>query len=133
MSNEDAMKPKRKILVVDDEVSYTRLLKLSMEQTNEYSVKAVNWPEDAVPTAKKFKPDLILLDVMMPRMFGGDVATQLRADEDLKNIPIVFLTATMNKETVDEHHGEIKGETFMAKPVSRDELIAYIENHLGGA
>ena len=123
---------KKRILLLDDEVSFTRLLKLNLEQTNRYEVRAENWPEDVLAAAREFKPDLMLLDVMMPRMFGGDIAAQFRADEELKGIPIVFLTATVRKQRVDEHAGMISGYPFLAKPATTEEVIACIEKHLGG-
>ncbi|MBI3414122.1 MAG: response regulator [Verrucomicrobia bacterium] len=123
---------KKRILILDDEVSFTRLLKLNLEQTNRYEVRAENWPEDALKAAREFKPDLLLLDVMMPRMFGGDVAAQFRADDELKNIPIVFLTATVRRHRVDEHGGKISGYPFLAKPATTEEVIACIESNLAG-
>jgi CheY-like chemotaxis protein len=122
---------KNRILVVDDEVSFTRLLKLNLEQTGDYEVRVENWPEDVLKAAKDFKPDLILLDVMMPRMFGGDVAARLRAEEEFKKTPIVFLTATVRKQRVQEHEGMISGYPFLAKPASVEEVIDCIEKNLG--
>lgn len=123
---------KKRILILDDEVSFTRLLKLNLEQTNRYEVRAENWPEDALKAAREFKPDLMLLDVMMPRMFGGDVAAQFHADEELKSIPIVFLSATVRRHRVDEHGGMISGYPFLAKPATTEEVIACIEKNLAG-
>ncbi|MBI4327237.1 MAG: response regulator [Chloroflexi bacterium] len=121
---------KKRILVVDDEASFTRLLKLNLEQTNQYEVRVENWPEDALPAAREFQPDLIMLDVMMPRLFGGDVASRLRADPALKDTPIVFLSAAVRKERVTEHDGVIHGFPFLAKPASLEDVVAFIEKHL---
>src|SRR2546426_9287773 len=79
---------KKRILLVDDETSFTRLLKLNLEQTDDYEVRVENWAEDALMAAREFRPDLVLLDVMMPRMIGGGVAALLRADASLKETPI---------------------------------------------
>ena len=115
---------KKRILIVDDEASFTRLLKLNLEQTNQYEVRVENWPEDALPAAREFQPDLIMLDVMMPRLFGGDVASQLRADPALKATPIVFLSAAVRKERVTEHDGVIHGFPFWpSRPASRTWLL----------
>ena len=100
---------KKRILVVDDEVGFTRLLKLNLEQTGQYEVRVENWAEDAPRAVREFRPDLIFLDVMMPRLFGGDVASKIRADPSLKDTPIVFLTATVTKARVQEHEGLISG------------------------
>src|SRR5262245_22432169 len=97
----------KRILIVDDDVSFTRLLKLNLEETNDYAVRVENWAEDALKAAREFRPDLVLLDVMMPGMVGGDVASALQADPDLKSTPIVFLTAAVTKQRVQEHGGSI--------------------------
>src|SRR3982750_3121488 len=100
---------RKRILLVDDEASLTRLLKLQLEQTNNFDVRIANWAEDALPIAREFQPDLVLLDVIMPRFVGGDVAAFLRADERLRNVPILFLTAAVSKRRVEEHDGMISG------------------------
>ena len=91
---------KKRILLVDDEKSFTNLLKLNLEETGSYEVRVENWAEDAYTAAKEFKPDLILLDIIMPRMPGGNVAAQIKEDTDLRNTPIVFLTAAVRKQQV---------------------------------
>ena len=92
------MTKKKRILIVDDDVASTRLLKLNLEQANAYEVRVENWPEEALATAQDFQPHLIILDVMMPRNFGGDVAARFRADETLRQTPIVFFTAAVGKK-----------------------------------
>ncbi len=77
--------------------------------------------------ARQFKPDLILLDVIMPDMSGGEVAYQIEADRNVKKTPIVFLTAAAKKE--DE--GNISGRTIIAKPFDPDQLVACIKDNLG--
>src|ERR1041385_1981538 len=94
-----------RILIVDDEESFTRLLKLNLEVGGAYRVRSENHAPHAVAAAKEFMPDLILLDVMMPEMDGGDVASALQADPELKHIPIVFLTAAVKKEEVNSRGG----------------------------
>jgi len=121
---------RRRILVVDDEIGFTRLLKLALEQTNDYEVRIENWPERALTTAREFRPDLVLLDLVMPRMFGGDVATGLRADASLAAIPIVFFTASVSKTSLKKHDGIISGFPFLAKPSSVEEVIQLIEQRL---
>lgn len=120
----------KKILLVDDEQSFTRLLKLNLEQTGNYEVYVVNWPEDALEAAKEFQPDLVLMDVMMPRLFGGDVAASFQRDARLKSIPIIFLTAAVPKSRVADHDGLISGFPFLAKPSSVAEVIQKVEQQL---
>ena len=121
---------KKRILIVDDEISFTRLLKLNLEQTGQYEVRVENWAEEALKAAKTFKPDLIMLDIIMPRIFGGDVAAGIRADADLKAIPIIFLSAAVRKQRVDEHGGILGGYPYLAKPASIDEVLECIEKSL---
>jgi len=121
---------KKRILLVDDEKSLTSLLKLNLEDTGNYEVRVENWPEDALPAARAFKPDLVLLDLIMPRMPGGNVAAQIDADPQLKGTPIVFLTAAVRKHQVEENEGIICEHPCLAKPASVEEVIAMIEKHV---
>jgi CheY-like chemotaxis protein len=121
---------KKKILVVDDEGSMTRMLKRNLEATNHYSVRAENSSTAAVAAAIEFLPDLILMDVMMPGMDGGDVAAKLKEDKRVSHIPIVFLSAIVKKEETQPTGSNIGGVTFLAKPVKLEDLITCIENHL---
>ena len=122
---------KKKILVVDDEASLTRMLRRNLEATGKYEVKEENSGAQAYASAKQFQPDMILLDVMMPDMDGGAVAAQIQDDENLKHIPIVFLTAIVQKEEAEDTGSNIGGRTFIAKPVKLDDLITCIEDKLG--
>ncbi|MFK7851296.1 MAG: PleD family two-component system response regulator [Akkermansiaceae bacterium] len=121
-----------RILVVDDEVSFTRLLKLNLEATGRYEVLTENNPLVALPAAIYFKPDIVLMDVMMPGLDGGDVASRFGEHPELMDIPIIFLTATVRHSEVDERHGEIGGLHFLSKPVSMPELLGCLDEHFSG-
>jgi CheY-like chemotaxis protein len=122
---------KKKILIVDDEVKFTRLLKLTVEQTGAYTVQVENRPEEAVGAAERFLPDLALMDVMMPGIDGGTLAARYRTSETLKQVPIVFLTAAVKRAELQEHNGKIGGYPFLAKPVDVHEIIRCLQEHLG--
>ena len=92
MSRNTNTKPKR-ILVIDDELSVTRLLKLRLESTGAYAVRTVNRGSEGFQAAREFEPHAILIDVIMPDRSGLDVAYDIRAEERLKGVPIIFLTA----------------------------------------
>jgi CheY-like chemotaxis protein len=94
-------------------------------------VRTENSSSAAVTAASEFLPDLILMDMMMPGMDGGDVAAKLKEDKRLSHIPIVFLTAIVKKEEAQPTGSKIGGLTFLAKPVMLDDLITCIENHVG--
>jgi len=123
---------RKKILVVDDEPGFTRLLKLNLEGTDDYEVRLETWAEHALGTARAFEPDLILLDVVMPRLRGDQVAAQLRADAKVGTTPVVFLSAVVDKRQVRESDGLIDGQPFIATPASVEEIVEGIERHLTG-
>ncbi len=117
---------KKRILLLDDEASFTRMLRLNLERTGRYEVREENRGAQGLAAATQFKPDLILLDVIMPDADGGDVAARIKADKNLKDTPIVFLTAVVTKK----EEGVIGGRPFLAKPVSLQEVIDCIEKYL---
>jgi CheY-like chemotaxis protein len=119
---------KKKILIVDDEVDFTRVLKLNLDAFGKYEVRAENDSSIALDTLRAFKPDLVLLDIMMPAVDGGEIAHQIEEDESLSDTPVVFLTATVTKEEVaSSNRGHIGGHVFIAKPVGIKELVACID------
>ena len=120
---------KKRILLIDDEKSFTNLLKLNLEDTGNYEVRVENWAEDALPAAQQFKPDLVLLDIIMPRLPGGNVAAQIKEDPALKDTPIVFLTAAVRKHQVEENDGIICDFPCLAKPATVEMVIEMIEKH----
>jgi len=121
---------KRKILIIDDEASFTRLLKLNLEQSGKFEVRTENRGSQAVQTARAFKPDLILLDIIMPDMDGSEVANRLKGEPVTKDTPILFLTALVKDQEVESKSGTIGGHIFLAKPITTDELITNIEKTL---
>lgn len=121
---------KKKILIVDDEAVFTRMVKLNLEQTGQYEVREENRALRALPAAREFKPDLILLDVIMPGMDGGELAASLQADYALRKTPIVFLTATVSPSEAKSGGFTSGGFLFLAKPVALKDLIQCIETHV---
>jgi CheY-like chemotaxis protein len=122
---------KKRILVVDDEPTITRLLKLNLEQTGEYEVATENTPKAALAVAEEFQPHLLLLDVVMPGLDGGSLSSQIQTSPKLKGTPIVFLTAAVSREEVRARQGLVGGLPFLAKPVSLHEVLACLKEHLG--
>jgi CheY-like chemotaxis protein len=120
----------KRILLVDDEVALTKMLKRNLEGTQRFAVQEVNDGLQAVAAAREYRPDLIILDVMMPGIDGGEVAAQLAADDTTRAIPIVFLTAIVSREDVPAAGGTIGGRIFLAKPVRFADLLACIDSHL---
>jgi len=118
---------KKRILLVDDEATITRTLKLYLEGTGNYEVLAENQGSRALATARKFRPDVILLDLVMPDTDGSEVAEQLRDDEILCTTPVVFLTALVRPGEVADADGAIGGYQFIAKPLDPERIVACVE------
>jgi CheY-like chemotaxis protein len=122
-------KGKRRVLIVDDDANSTHLVKILLERSGPYLVLEENDPTKANQTAHNFKPAVILLDIVMPKIDGGELAKQIEADQELHDTPIIFLTALVT-------HGEamsglqMQGHPMVAKPISIPELIEAIEKHL---
>jgi CheY-like chemotaxis protein len=121
---------KKKILVVDDEESITTVFKLLIENSGKYEVLTETKGSRAIAAAKQFKPDLVLLDIMMPDLDGGEVARKMKADKDTKDIPIVFVSAAVTKEEAKKQGTIQGGYPIVAKPVSEEELIETIEKYI---
>lgn len=119
---------KKRIFIVDDESGFTRLLKLTLERSGRYTVLEENDGTKAWLAAREFKPDMIFLDIVMPKIDGGDVAQQIRSDPLLAHVPIVFLTAIVSQK---ETNNQIGGYPFIAKPVSISAITRCIEDSLG--
>ena len=121
--------PKTRVLLVDDEVIVSRTLKMFLDDNGGFEVRVENAGSQALATARDFRPDIIFLDIVMPDTDGGTVAAQIKADEDLHDTPIVFLTALVTPEETGGGQNEIGGHAFLAKPVDPDTVIAYIEKY----
>jgi len=121
---------KKRILVIDDEQDLTKLIKLNLEKTGKYEVRTEHNGLLGVIAAKQFKPNLILLDIMMPGVDGVEVCNRLDSEKDTKGIPIVFLTALISAEEVNDKRGIIAGHPFIAKPIDIEQLIDAIEKNL---
>lgn len=121
---------RKTILLIDDETGFTKIVKLTLESAEKaYHVHECNDPSKALQIAREIHPDLIVLDVIMPEVDGGDVLALLKADPVLKKTPVIFLTATVTKQEVTSHNGHIGGSIFLAKPVSLEELERCIEEN----
>lgn len=119
------MENKRKILIVDDEQDIVEFLKYNIEKAD-YEVSTANDGEEAIKMVTSFSPDLILLDVMMPKMDGMEVCTRIREMENIDQPIIAFLTSRA------EDYSQIAGfnagaDDYIAKPVKPRVLISRIE------
>ena len=123
----ECAKSGHKILVVDDAAANVKLLNEMLGQ--DYEVLAATNGEDALSLASTQSPDLILLDVVMPDMDGYAVCRALKANEDTKNIPVIFITSMHEQE--DERKGlEIGAIDYITKPFSFSLVKARVKNHI---
>ena len=126
------MPEKKKILLIDDEKDFCFFVKKNLEATGEFEVITANRGEEGINLAREKKPDLILLDIVMPKMMGEDVAAALTNGPETKNIPLVFLTAQVTKEEIGiDSIKEIGGHLFTAKPLATEKLVSSIKTILG--
>ena len=122
---------KKRILVVDDTTDISTPLKMYLEKTGAYDVRVENLGAKALDAAKEFKPDLILLDVVMPDVDGGDVAAQLEDDPATAKIPVVLLTASVTRQEASEGGGIRGGRVILSKLIPMKEIVEFIKNYLG--
>ncbi|MDZ7681766.1 MAG: response regulator transcription factor [Fodinibius sp.] len=119
------MSDKQTILVVDDEEDLLDLIEYNLKQEGFNVLKAKDGIE-GIEMARQYSPDLVLLDIMMPKMDGMEVVEKMRADKELKPIPIIFLTARGDEKT--EVEGLDKGgDDYITKPISTTKLISRIK------
>ncbi len=130
MEDTTASGDKATILIVDD--TPDNIAALSALLRGQYRTKAATSGARALTLAAESPPpDLILLDVMMPSLDGGTLASQLQISTKLKGVPIVFLTAAVTREEVRARRGLVGGLPFLAKPVDLHEVLACLKRHLG--
>ena len=90
--------PKETILIVDDEADLLELIEYNLKREGYNVLKAENGAE-GLRLARKHHPDLVLLDIMMPRMTGTDVLRAMKDEPELRGVPVIFLTARADEET----------------------------------
>lgn len=115
----------KKILVVDDDPDITMLVKVKLEKTGRFSVRATNKGANALEIALSEIPDLVLCDIDMPDKSGGDVAKELLDTPETKHIPILFFSSLVSKG--DLRDGKVGGREMIPKSSSPEELIRRID------
>ena len=115
---------KDKILVIDDEEDILDLVEYNLKQHG-YKVSCISTGEEVLETVHSFKPDLILLDLMLPGVDGFDVCKDLKSQPDTKDIPVIMLTA--KSEDIDVVTGlELGADDYITKPFSPRVLVARV-------
>jgi len=123
----DTNKPR--ILIVDDNPRFSHSARLILQESGQYVVCEENEAASAVETARSFRPDLILLDLVMPQLDGAEVAAQVESDWALLGVPIVFVTGLVTRD--EARNGQrIDGHRVVSKPVSSFDLLGAVEESL---
>lgn len=119
---------KKRVLIVDDEPDIVETIKFNLEVENIECITAYDG-EEALAKAKRERPDLILLDIMLPIMNGYKVARLLKFDEAFKKIPIIMLTARVQERDV-ELGRETGADEYVTKPFDMSELMVLVKKYL---
>ncbi len=117
---------KKKVLVVDDEESLTFFLKLNLELTGVYQVFTAADGQEGIKAAIEHRPDLILLDIIMPGMDGFETLEHLKQSEETKRTPVIMLTAKAESANLDRSI-TLGADFFLPKPFTMENLTNFIE------
>jgi DNA-binding response OmpR family regulator len=118
----------RKVLLIDDEEEMVEMVSVSLSAAG-YAMTTAFESLQGIEKAKNEKPDLILLDIMMPGMDGYEICRRLKALEETKNIPVIFFTAMGNVD-LEEKVFAVCGRDFIRKPFEPEELLEKIKKAL---
>jgi len=120
-----------KVLLIDDEVDFTELLAANLQDSG-FEVRQINDPTLAIREARAFLPDICVIDLVMPRMDGGDVVNALKADPSLSETPVLMLTALVEEDPDDNGELQMKGGlAFVSKTSELKVIINAINRQLG--
>ncbi|MCX5677506.1 MAG: response regulator [Candidatus Omnitrophica bacterium] len=116
----------KKILIIDDEAEFCRVVKQNLEMKGDYRVEVATDGKGGIDAALRNKPDLILLDIIMPGMGGFDVLRELKSKKETTSIPVIMLTAVDSEEAKEKALG-LYDEEYIVKPVLLGDLDSKIK------
>ncbi len=122
--------PKRRVMIIDDEEDFLMMTKKNLERTGVYEVATLPSARDVVSHVHSFKPDIILLDIIMPGKGGVEVCKEINNDPEGRHIPVIIISA-LDKDTDKIKAYEAGVTAYLAKPIEKKDLIAKIEKILG--
>ncbi|MDH5477010.1 MAG: response regulator [Nitrospinota bacterium] len=118
-----------RILIVDDDPNVSLLMRLTLSRDGDFDLQVASNGEDALQMADQFHPDLMLLDLMMPGIDGMEVCRRIKADDNLRNISVIMVTA--KREPGDIIKGmNLGADDYITKPFNPEELLARVRVHL---
>ena len=118
----------KKIVIIDDEPTVTKMLVYRLEAKG-YEITTAIDGKEGVALIRSQKPDLIILDYLLPDMTSKEVADNIKKDDELSRIPIILITASV--EDIDEKAKECSAVDFMAKPIEPETLYQKVEKQIG--
>lgn len=119
----------KKILVIDDETELLKAISIRLK-TSGYEVSTAQDGQEGLEKAKSLNPDLIVLDILMPKMDGYEVCRLLKFDEKYKSIPVIMLTA--KTQDIDKAMGKKVGaDDYITKPFETQDLVEKIKKYIG--
>ncbi len=124
------MSDSKRILVVDDDRIFLKIVEHDLTK-NGFSVMTAQSAEEGILLARTENPDLILLDIHMPNIEGGEVVELLQEDLQTQDIPIIFVTALLSKDEEIRRKNVLAGHYFLSKPYKIEELLEKIDKYLG--
>lgn len=119
-----------RVLAIDDEPDFTTFIKVGLETHGGFVVREENDSNNAVAAAAEFEPHVILLDIMMPGLDGGDLLAMLKQQPRTADVPVILLTALVGPGDAIGHHLLSAGHLFLPKPVEIEEVISSIKECL---
>ncbi len=126
------MEPKKNILVVEDSETSAILIQSLFEENNLYKVYVENKSTKAIQKIKKVMPDIILLDLMLPRVDGFTLLSQIKEDPEIKDIPVVVVSAKTENSDV-EHALQLGAIDYVKKPIGTNKLFERVHKLLENA
>src|SRR5689334_5751839 len=120
--------PKPRILVVDDDEAVLEFMRAKLGAR--FAVSGTTRPEQVLALARREPPQLILCDIEMPGMDGGDLSAALYAADELRDIPVLFLTGLVSADELKARQGQLGGRAAISKDAPIAELVARIESLL---
>ena len=120
---------KKKILIIDDEPTILLVSRRRLEANN-YEVITASSGKEGIEKAFTFKPNLILLDLVMPELDGFEVCKRLKVSKETKEIPIIIFTASSGEEDFSQKAAELGTAGYLEKPFESDDLLSIIEKNI---
>ncbi len=124
------MADKKKVLLIDDEENFCFLVKQNLTESGEFEVEYANDPDIGIKLAKKIRPDVILLDITMPKKDGLEVLETLKQEKITVSVPIIMLTAVQDDQTKLKA-AYLYGDDYLTKPISFAVLKEKIDEVIG--